>query len=60
MKKNEELIREKKDTLETIADSDLPAEWIAQELLSVIEEEPEQQETEQQQQKEPEGSLFAY
>jgi len=58
MKKNEELIREKKDTLETIAASDLPAKWIAQELLSVIEEEPEQQQTEQQ--KEPEGSLFAY
>ena len=33
----EDLIRENRDALETVAKADLPASWIAQELLSSIE-----------------------
>jgi hypothetical protein len=33
----ENLIQENRDTLETVANADLPASWIAEELLSSVE-----------------------
>ncbi|WP_160169583.1 hypothetical protein [Natronomonas moolapensis] len=57
--KNEDLIEENRDMLETVANSDLPVSWIGEDLLSVIEEE-ERQEAEKAEEPELKGSLLAY
>ena len=37
MNKNQEIIEENRDTLETVANADLPCSWIAEELLELVE-----------------------
>jgi len=45
---NADLIRENRDIIETVANADLPASWIAEELLSSIDEYPSEDSEEQQ------------
>jgi hypothetical protein len=71
----EELIKDNRETLEIVANADLPASWVAQELLESVEgqssyseKEPNRddiQETNEpqkpiQEESEPERSVFAY
>jgi hypothetical protein len=71
---NSDLIEENREALETVANADLPASWVAEELLQSIEgdssekvNDPPRTDTEAtiepnkpSEEEEPKGSIFAY